>query len=370
VDQRSPEGGRSWAELLCSVAMDSTATFKPAVGAVVAFSAPRPRSASPASDAPATSPAHGAHPTSIRLPPAHPNQDAALVLELQDGALVLAVADGMGGARGGARAAKLAVEKLREAIGEGGASTSSLRERILDGFDRANAAVRRMRLGAGATLVVAAIVEGAVRLFHAGDAQALVVGQRGAVKALTRSHSPVGFAVAAGVLDYDEALHHPALHLVANGLGNPELTVEVSSPLPLGARDTLLLASDGLFDNLYLYEVVELIRRGALPKVGRSLVELIAERMAAAFQPAPLESPFAIGEADYSGPADAGESPSAREESVESVADSAPEPPDSLEPPAPEAVIEEAEEPLTLPSKPDDLTFLLYRRGSRAKRGG
>ncbi len=306
-------------ELLRRAAMEGPKSYELSNGLVVAFSGPRPTRT--------------------------PNQDAALLLEF-DGALVLAVADGMGGARGGARAATLAVETLRDTVASGEAS---LRERILQGFELANRAIRRMRVGAGATLVVATIVGEELRLFHAGDAQALVVGQRGAVKALTRSHSPVGYAVAAGVLSFDEALHHSALHLVANGLGNPELMIEMSSPFRLAARDTLLLASDGLFDNLYLQEVIELIRRGRLTKVGKGLLKQVADRMAAAFQP----PPFSASSAEASEVDQANSWITTVETQSEAL-----EPPESR-------LIEEAAEPLPLPSKPDDLTFLLYRRSKR-----
>lgn len=206
------------------------------------------------------------------------NQDAALLLPLPNASMLLAVADGMGGARGGARAAALAVDELRDALGRGSAGRGH-RDLVLDGLERANARIQRMRLGAGATLIAALVEQRTLRLFHAGDSQALLVGQRGAVKALTGSHSPVGYAVAAGMVDHDEALHHPALHLVSNALGNPELYVEHTVPLPLAARDTLLLASDGLFDNIYVGEIVDLIRSGPLMGCARALVGLAKERM-------------------------------------------------------------------------------------------
>ena len=49
--------------------------------------------------------------------------------------------------------------------------------------------------------------------------------------------------------------------------------------LELSARDTLLLASDGLFDNLYVDEIVERVRRGPLEAAGRRLAEECARRM-------------------------------------------------------------------------------------------
>ena len=48
-----------------------------------------------------------------------PNEDAAALLPWNDQAGVLVVADGVGGARAGDEAAKLAVDALRETIGAG-----------------------------------------------------------------------------------------------------------------------------------------------------------------------------------------------------------------------------------------------------------
>jgi len=57
----------------------------------------------------------------------------------------------------------------------------------------------------------------------------------------------------------------------------------------LGVRDTLLLGSDGLFDNLHREEIVALVRRGPLPEAGRALVGRVRERMAGADPGAPCK---------------------------------------------------------------------------------
>ncbi len=107
----------------------------------------------------------------------------------------------------------------------------------------------------------------------------LVMGQRGKIKLQTVSHSPVGFALEAGVIDEAEAMHHEDRHLVSNVLGASDMRIEVGSTLALSSRDTLLLSSDGLFDNLHRDEVVERMRRGPLLEAVRKLSRDSVRRM-------------------------------------------------------------------------------------------
>ncbi len=57
------------------------------------------------------------------------------------------------------------------------------------------------------------------------------------------------------------------------------MRIEVGSSLPLARRDTLLLASDGLFDNLHFAEIVECVRKGPLDEVANQLAANSRRRM-------------------------------------------------------------------------------------------
>jgi len=143
----------------------------------------------------------------------------------------------------------------------------------------ANRAVSALR-GAATTLAVTELGANRVsRSYHAGDTPALVVSGRGAVKLKTVDHSPVGYAVEAGVIAEEDAIHHQYRHVISNFLGSPDMRIEVNAPLRMAARDRLLIASDGLFDNLHLNEIVEIIRKGQLLTAARRLVRLCRERM-------------------------------------------------------------------------------------------
>lgn len=205
-----------------------------------------------------------------------PNEDAALVVPLDGGRGVLAVADGVGGMAGGASAATEVVRRLEEAL-DALEPDGSIRVAVLDALEAANRAV----IGTGGATTVAAVElhpEG-LRPFHIGDSEIVLVGQRGRLKLQIVPHSPVGYAVESGLLDEDDALHHDERHIVSNVLGAADMRIEVGSPLRPAARDTLLLGTDGLFDNMRLEEIVDVVRAGPLQRAAERLCEIAGGRM-------------------------------------------------------------------------------------------
>jgi serine/threonine protein phosphatase PrpC len=207
------------------------------------------------------------------------NEDAAALIPFDDSSGVLVVADGVGGTRAGEAASRCTVEALRAALRNGARDDQALRTAVLNGIENANRAVLELGVGAATTLALVELQASALRPYHIGDSMILAVGQRGRVKLRTVSHSPVGFAVEAGLLDEKEALHHEERHLVSNVIGTPEMRIEVGASLSLMSRDTVLLGSDGLFDNVHLEEIVELIRKGPLDRAALRLAELATHRM-------------------------------------------------------------------------------------------
>jgi PPM family protein phosphatase len=207
------------------------------------------------------------------------NEDALALIPFDEDAAVIAVADGVGGLPAGALAAGAAVRALRDALLAARARGETLRSAILDGIEQANHAVLDVGVGAAATFAVVELEGRRIRPFHIGDCEILVVGQRGRLKLQTVSHSPVAQAVDAGMLDREEAMHHVDRHLVSNVVGATDMRIEMGSWRTLGARDTLLVASDGLHDNLHLNEIVEQVRKGALEGAARKLEQMAHARM-------------------------------------------------------------------------------------------
>jgi serine/threonine protein phosphatase PrpC len=207
-----------------------------------------------------------------------PNEDAAAVIPVGDAAIVLAVADGVGGSPAGCEASTTAVETLQRALAKE-TDTAPLRGAIIDAVEKANTAILESGKRSATTLVVGEIAGNQVRCYHIGDSELVVVGQRGRIKQRTIAHSPTGFAVEAGLLDEEDAVKHAERHIILNVVGSPEMRVDFSTAVNLALRDTVLLSSDGVLDNLYLDEIVEIIRKGPLPKAADRLIEATRDRM-------------------------------------------------------------------------------------------
>ncbi len=211
-----------------------------------------------------------------------PNEDCAALIPFDAKSGILMIADGAGGMRGGTQASSIALRELGQALGAAAPARTSLREAILDGIEAANRAVGALGIGAGTTIIVAELCENRLRPYHVGDSGVLAFGQKGKLKLQTIFHSPTGYAVEAGLLNEHDALRHDERHLVSNVIGIPEMRIEMGSAIELAAKDTVLLATDGLFDNLETAEIVELLRKGPLEQGIAEIARTARRRMEAA----------------------------------------------------------------------------------------
>ena len=228
------------------------------------------------------------------------NEDSWGIFEIADRCGLLAVADGLGGHRGGRNASQLVVDQLEDRVkqlqqppqipmladvpamqSQSGRRPSSgeLQAAVLSAIEVTNEELIRRGSGSATTLAAVEIRNRKIRTYHIGDSEILIVGQRGRIKTQTVSHSPVGYALKAGIINEEEALYHEERHLVSNVVGIPEMRIEMGPRLELAARDTVLIASDGLFDNLWQHEIVEIIRKGNLQQSVRQLAEMASQRM-------------------------------------------------------------------------------------------
>lgn len=205
-------------------------------------------------------------------------EDAALVIEFGSEACLIAVADGMGSGPRADDASAAAIECLARRA-EALADDAPPRIQVLDAIEEASATIRGWGIGAATTLVVAEIIDRSYRTYHVGDSEALVTGQRGRLKWKTISHSPTGYAQASGMLRPAEALVHEERHLVDSMVGLDGMRVDLGERRAMAARDTLVVATDGVFDNLSLAELVDTVRTGPLPGAGRRLMDSVQSRM-------------------------------------------------------------------------------------------
>jgi PPM family protein phosphatase len=161
---------------------------------------------------------------------------------------LFAVADGMGGARAGEIAARLAAAALEEA-GSQARGEKGLADLIVEAnrriWERAVADPATAGMGTTVTAALVDAAQGTVAIGHVGDSRAYLL-RDGALEQLTTDHSLVAELVQSGVLTPEEAERHPQRSAITRALGT-EPTVDVEVFTVAGEpEDLFLVCSDGL----------------------------------------------------------------------------------------------------------------------------
>lgn len=178
--------------------------------------------------------------------------------------LLLAVADGMGGALAGEVASQLAIEQIIRRL-TAPSQKPGLAERLADGLKSANRAVRRAgqddlkHSGMGATMTAALLQGRSAVLGQVGDSRGYLI--RGdEVRQMTKDQSLVQVLIDVGQLTQDEAKGSPQRHVVLQALGaQDDLEPEVSI-INLEPGDHLMLCSDYLMLKVTKVELIKYIR--------------------------------------------------------------------------------------------------------------
>jgi PPM family protein phosphatase len=189
---------------------------------------------------------------------------------------LFAVADGMGGARAGEVASRMAVEELGELTDEG----SGAEERLRQVARTANRRIYDMaqsdtdHAGMGTTLTAAMLVGRELAIGHVGDSR-LYRLRDGTLERLTDDHSLVEELVRQGKLTPQEAEVHPQRSIITRALG-PEVDVEVDTfTHPVRPGDIYLLCSDGLSGMVSDAQIAQILAQaGSLDEAARQLIEV------------------------------------------------------------------------------------------------
>jgi serine/threonine protein phosphatase PrpC len=171
------------------------------------------------------------------------NEDAYLIREP-----LFAVADGMGGHRGGDVASSMIVDALERAEVQADAPLSPLVDLIKkanhDVLERGDA--DEGLKGMGTTLTAVVTDEAKAYLAHIGDSRAYLL-REGALQRLTRDHTLVERMVEEGRLEPDQARNHPQQNILTRVLGvEDEIEVDDLTLDPMQPGDRILLCTDGL----------------------------------------------------------------------------------------------------------------------------
>ncbi|MDO8313022.1 MAG: protein phosphatase 2C domain-containing protein [Sideroxyarcus sp.] len=216
------------------------------------------------------------------------NQDRVGYAYTND-ALLLVLADGMGGHLHGEIAAQIAVYTFMRAFSrleQGSAKEPEvfLRATMRAGHDAIIDYAREQQLGGnpGTTCVAALVQDGRVWFAHAGDSRFYLL-RDGAVTNVTKDHSVVQQWADWGIISDKEMKTHPDRNKITNCLGGVEdmFYVEVSPSIETRDGDTLLLCSDGFWSPLVDEELVKLPTAQSLQNTLSELVEVAVFREAA-----------------------------------------------------------------------------------------
>jgi protein phosphatase len=172
---------------------------------------------------------------------------------------LFAIADGMGGARAGEVASRLAAAALQSGEVDGNG-----KERVTALIQAANRRVYERSsqdaevAGMGTTMTVALVEDGTVTLGHVGDSRAYVL-RDGELEQLTDDHSLVAELVRGGKLSAEEAEHHPQRSVITRALGtDPDVDVDTFT-VEAEDGDVFVLCSDGLTDMVGDDEIGEVL---------------------------------------------------------------------------------------------------------------
>jgi len=164
-----------------------------------------------------------------------------------EGPIVVAVADGMGGAAAGEVASRLALE----AATAGPASDTDTVRRVSDGNRAVLDAVAAdpSRAGMGTTMTLGVFdATGTLHLGHVGDSRGYLL-RDGKLNRLTTDHTYVMELVARGQISAEDAATHPRRNLITRVVGMENVAVD-HPEIALAPGDRILICSDGLTDML------------------------------------------------------------------------------------------------------------------------
>lgn len=166
------------------------------------------------------------------------------------GALLVALADGMGGHAGGALAAEQVVHSAKlafETSGSGDVPREILQSAILDAHDSVRLTRYTSEADPHSTAALLLLAGGRADWAHSGDSRVYHF-RDGELVARSRDHSYVMELVTRGVLSEAQAEQHPHKNVLTACLGDKELPrIEFGEAAPLVAGDAFLLCSDGLW---------------------------------------------------------------------------------------------------------------------------
>lgn len=184
------------------------------------------------------------------------NEDSVVITENANGEVLLAVADGMGGHRGGEIASSLVITQIGKRFKE----LSSIGNKedainwIKEVISEANVAIYKYTslnvesMGMGTTIVCAVVTKDYLLFGNIGDSSGYVV-KHNKLHKITNDHTLVNLLVKSGELTEEEAKDHPRKNVLMKALG-AQTTIDMDIFDVDPTVEGILLCSDGLTNML------------------------------------------------------------------------------------------------------------------------
>lgn len=184
------------------------------------------------------------------------NEDSVTIVQNASNEILMAVADGMGGHRGGEIASSIAITHIGKrftdvsSVGIKEDAINFLREVISE----ANSQIYKYTaenpesLGMGTTIVLALLTKDFLLFANIGDSSGFVIKENRLQK-ITTDHTLVNLLVKSGELTQEEAQNHPRKNVLMRALG-ANTTVEMDIFDVEKDIEGILLCSDGLTNML------------------------------------------------------------------------------------------------------------------------
>ena len=201
------------------------------------------------------------------------NQDAIFGMLIEKG-FVLGVSDGAGGHPKGQEAAQLACEVISKGFSSFSKNCFSPQPLI----EHANDEIKAMKVGARCTLSFIALTNDCLRAYNVGDSEVLYWNSSGSKLYSNIPHSTVGYKVEAGEVDQAQSLEEDDRYLVTNMLGDENIRIESTSGFNLKKGHTIVIGTDGIFDNLSHESLSEIISGGVFDESFQSLCHICEEQ--------------------------------------------------------------------------------------------
>lgn len=217
------------------------------------------------------------------------NQDSYIIERCDKrNSAVIAICDGMGGAKAGDLASQLACKAFVSGVFESMLTTKYFTEspeKILkSSCADANGVVFEYSgfdpnyNGMGTTLVGGIISKRKAHIVNVGDSRAYHLTKDG-IKQITRDHSYVNELVAMGAIKPEEAATHPQKNVITRALGVERRVESDYFQTELKHGDCILLCSDGLSNMVKDEEIFEVYKSNSKPEhICRTLLGMTLER--------------------------------------------------------------------------------------------